>query len=339
MKNSPRSVIFALICSACAIVAAVVYGHTIRARSLTGYQAPNQQTYFDQTQNSAAVQTAFSSTTTAYSNRDTDNDGLADWEEVLYGTDPHKADTDDDGMSDTDEIKKGRDPLEKGAGTGAHAITSTQSAYKKPAAPLTETEKLSRNFFAQYMTLRQSGLQKDTDSRDAAMRQALEQSLTDATPKQYTRSDIRVITVTDPLDLRAYGNAMGSAIKDNQVPSRNETVILRESIDKQNAAILKELDPILASYIKMRQALLKVPVPEPMVDTHLKFINAISSLIFASQSFQKLYSDPVVALQGIKQFEKGAQDSFDAMSDIHHMLITNNFTFEATEGGIFFIKK
>ena len=47
--------------------------------------------------------------------KDSDNDGLSDYEEInIYKTDPHNPDTDNDGMSDGDEVKKGRNPLGKG---------------------------------------------------------------------------------------------------------------------------------------------------------------------------------------------------------------------------------
>ena len=36
----------------------------------------------------------------SYAIQDTDGDGLPDWEESLYGTDPKKADTDGDGIGD-----------------------------------------------------------------------------------------------------------------------------------------------------------------------------------------------------------------------------------------------
>lgn len=42
---------------------------------------------------------------------DTDQDGLSDQEEIVYGTDPKKSDTDGDGYSDGIEIKSGYDPL------------------------------------------------------------------------------------------------------------------------------------------------------------------------------------------------------------------------------------
>ncbi|HMB65274.1 MAG TPA: CAP domain-containing protein, partial [Patescibacteria group bacterium] len=43
--------------------------------------------------------------------RDTDKDGLSDYEEVyIYGTDPKDSDTDKDGMSDGEEVARGRNP-------------------------------------------------------------------------------------------------------------------------------------------------------------------------------------------------------------------------------------
>ncbi|MGI6373954.1 MAG: hypothetical protein ACOX0C_01320 [Patescibacteria group bacterium] len=45
-------------------------------------------------------------------NRDTDGDGLSDYDEIyVYGTSPYLEDTDGDGISDYDEIMAGTDPL------------------------------------------------------------------------------------------------------------------------------------------------------------------------------------------------------------------------------------
>ncbi len=44
-------------------------------------------------------------------NKDTDNDGLSDWDELqLYNTSPYLEDTDSDGYSDGEEVKSGNDP-------------------------------------------------------------------------------------------------------------------------------------------------------------------------------------------------------------------------------------
>lgn len=48
--------------------------------------------------------------------KDSDGDGLYDWQEVLYRTDPEDKDSDGDGVSDGDEVKRGMDPNDFGAG-------------------------------------------------------------------------------------------------------------------------------------------------------------------------------------------------------------------------------
>jgi len=55
-------------------------------------------------------------TTITSNNKDTDNDGLKDWEENLYKTDLLNPDTDADGYLDGEEINSGHNPLAKGPG-------------------------------------------------------------------------------------------------------------------------------------------------------------------------------------------------------------------------------
>ncbi len=46
--------------------------------------------------------------------KDTDKDGLKDWEEALWKTDPSNPDTDGDGSSDGEEVQGDRNPIRKG---------------------------------------------------------------------------------------------------------------------------------------------------------------------------------------------------------------------------------
>ena len=48
--------------------------------------------------------------------KDSDNDGLKDWEEELYKTSPYDPDTDGDGYLDGEEINSGHNPLVKAPG-------------------------------------------------------------------------------------------------------------------------------------------------------------------------------------------------------------------------------
>ncbi|MFH0873524.1 MAG: hypothetical protein V1846_01640 [Candidatus Komeilibacteria bacterium] len=77
------------------------------------------------------ILTPTSTTTTALvatdlKNKDTDADGLTDYDEIyLYGTSPYLKDTDSDGVADGTEVQRGTDPncdQKKGACTGMRFI-------------------------------------------------------------------------------------------------------------------------------------------------------------------------------------------------------------------------
>ncbi|BFD24807.1 MAG: hypothetical protein JST_000114 [Candidatus Parcubacteria bacterium] len=69
--------------------------------------------------------------------KDTDNDGLTDWDEInIYKTSPYLVDTDGDGLSDFDEVRKGIDPLcAEGANCGL--LTSNPESIVTPGAEIT----------------------------------------------------------------------------------------------------------------------------------------------------------------------------------------------------------
>ncbi len=55
--------------------------------------------------------TASSTSDVALKNKDTDGDGLSDWDELnIYHTSPYLADSDSDGIPDGTEVKNGTDP-------------------------------------------------------------------------------------------------------------------------------------------------------------------------------------------------------------------------------------
>lgn len=67
--------------------------------------------------NKSTFKTANKNTiTTGEANKDSDGDGLMDWEEKIYGTDPQNPDTDGDGHLDGEEIANGYNPLVKAPG-------------------------------------------------------------------------------------------------------------------------------------------------------------------------------------------------------------------------------
>ncbi|MBD3282514.1 MAG: hypothetical protein GF387_02820 [Candidatus Portnoybacteria bacterium] len=83
-------------------------------------------------------------------NKDTDQDGLKDWEENLYDTDPTNPDTDGDGYLDGEEIDSGHNPTVKGPGDQlAFYPLPLGEKYNITQRVFTDSEKIIKNYLIQ----------------------------------------------------------------------------------------------------------------------------------------------------------------------------------------------
>ncbi len=285
---------------------------------------------------SAAVYEKTESIDPELKDRDTDGDGLKDWEEILLGTNIKNKDTDGDGTSDGAEVKAGRNPLIKAPNDKIDASSSSKTETQKEK--LTSTDILARDFFAKYMELKQVGLSEDKQSQEEMISQVLKGGLVIEKPKDYTFSSIKIITDNSKEASKKYGNDTGVIfqryiIKD----SRGEMVIEKDALDKEDFTILKELDPIIISYKNMLSALLKTNVPEKMSSIHLDIINSLNGLIFADESLKKLELDPVSGVQGTANYLESTKKLNMAFNNLKNFLNNQGITYTKDEAGSFYI--
>ena len=97
------------------------------------------------------------STSTDVTVRDSDGDGLLDWEERLNGSDPFNADTDGDGTSDGKEVAAGRDPLKKGPDDQMPIIQDPSFATSS-----TDLTGIKKEFFAKYLATQSKDIRENT---------------------------------------------------------------------------------------------------------------------------------------------------------------------------------
>ncbi|MEY2664410.1 MAG: hypothetical protein RIT04_218 [Candidatus Parcubacteria bacterium] len=283
-------------------------------------------------------------TTTAVatnSDVDSDGDGLKDWEEVLYGTDSEKKDTDADGTADGTEITAGRNPLVKktakvddhftalakvsggnagfGSGFGVGATTSEDS---------TLTGQFGREIFSQYMKLQQSGAGTDKTSQQAVIDTILSNQKFILSPKEYKLADLTFTETISTSSIQNYANNLSLVLTSFAAQkSRDETTILRESVDKNNAEVLKELDPIIAFYKKSLTMLVSLPVPRTIATMHLNIVNGLSGLVFVDESYRQASADPLIALQGLGRSQKIIEDMILAIKAMGDYMSTNKIKF------------
>ena len=153
----------------------------------------------------------------AYTEQDTDEDGLKDWEESLWGTDVKNPDTDGDGTSDGDEVAVKRNPtiagpddayVENRRGGSEGEATSTEE--------LSQTALLTREYFATIINLKES--KNFNEGTMSQLSESLVQNFIGANGAGgvgagRSRSDLRLTEDNSIPSLRAYGNAMGTIVK------------------------------------------------------------------------------------------------------------------------------
>ena len=152
-------------------------------------------------------------------NVDTDGDGLMDWEEAIYHTDPKNRDTDGDGTSDGEEVAERRDPLVPGPNDYVRAMGDTGQSVTVSEKDLTETEKMMRTML--------TAIIDSSNPTDPNYENQVTQGISNTIsakakeiPVTYTLSQIKIITETNDT-LKTYGNAIGKILK-NQTDTEKE---------------------------------------------------------------------------------------------------------------------
>lgn len=243
---------------------------------------------------------------TTASQTDTDNDGLPDWEELLYNTDPKNPDTDGDGTSDGEEIKLGRNPLLKGPKdslTSKDSSVATSTPEEKENLTLTDT--FARNFFTKYMNTQQSGVKITPDNVDQFASDYLRTAtLPTISTKQYAGSDLSLVD-SDKAHISSYKDAT-TAVFGKYWPSSsektNELSIMQQAFSKSDTKALDQLTTVISAYQNTLNNLLKIPVPKLAMSIHLNVVNSLATYIQTLKMIQVAYTDPMSGLVGLNEY-------------------------------------
>lgn len=287
--------------------------------------------------NSEVQQQAFNSAT----KKDTDGDGLKDWEEELWGTNPNNEDTDGDGTNDGDEVNENRDPLKAGPDdvldiSALTAKTNTGNTSQE-SIELTTTDRFAQNFFTEYLSLKGSGTEIDEYSKALLVESAISDVLdTNNSLVQYTNSDLNLSESIDEVTVRNYGNTLGYIIFKNIVETESEMDILNRSLSNEDPEEIKRLSSPIDGYKNMLKEALAMSVPEDAAREHLDFVESVNLVVQNIEDISVLYSDPIKAMAGIKEYEQNIALFKKALQNLGLYFVNKQVLFEDSEAGSVF---
>lgn len=254
-------------------------------------------------------------TLTAYASKDSDNDGLTDWKEALYGTDPNNANSFRADITDGEAVDQKLITPKIGGGTSSGVVVSVPGT--APASG-SVTEKFAISFFESYV--KTGG---DVTDSDTALQSFVAGAVTDAQKSvvrvpAYTSGAVRTdATVT----LAAYAAAAEKAFaSDTTQAPHNELVYFSDAVLKDDIVALSIVRARAKAYMGMAEALVQVSAPTQASAQHLALANATMQLGKTIEDMGMLEEDPVRAMIGLGNYNADARTFATALANMNTVL-------------------
>jgi hypothetical protein len=261
----------------------------------------------------------FQQITKTIAKKDTDKDGLKDWEENLWNTNINSADTDNDGKTDLEEIKNNTDPLVSGPNDQIKKQEIKNQVLEKQQEQLEEltaTDQLAREFFATYIQLKQMNA-LDTELEEKMIDSMLEKTIINEDFKQkniYTKNDIKIIT-DDFENIKKYRDGF-KKIFFNNPKQEYELFIVKNAVDNNKPEELKKLDLSLELIQKILIEYLNLEVPQEISDKHLQMINLLNNLHGNIKIMRNVFTDAMGAMINANLFFENETELLSISTDI-----------------------
>lgn len=239
--------------------------------------------------------------------KDSDGDGVYDWQEKLWGTDPEKPST-FNSIPDKEYIALKQKQID---------ISDSQNDNK--------TDILSKQFFATINAVKADSTLNPEDSYKEIANSVAEYVLDNpAVVTSFKSTDLKIVANTEA-NKANYRKGLGSfstTYFGKKELIGTETSILYYSLVNEDPSHLPDLDPIIKSYESFAKSLLKVPVPEAAAKDHLDFINTLYRTKQALEDTKSLFSDSVVGIRGVVEYNK-ANNDLNAIIDNLQKYVSN----------------
>jgi hypothetical protein len=201
---------------------------------------------------------------------DSDNDGLADWEETEWHTSTTNPDTDGDGTSDGAEVAAGRNPLVRGPND-------------KLTDPQTRLEALVRNAILQ--------TNKPLISPSGEIASLFE----------YKQNDLQLESTETSASLAEYARNLRAALQTfTAAKAGGESAALVAYVGHGDENALAPIVPAAQAYFALVQSLLAIDVPASAATLHLELINRASYLAQLAYLMSQIKTEPLIATRAVQ---------------------------------------
>lgn len=249
---------------------------------------------------------------------DSDKDGLTDWEESIYGTNPQKSDSDGDGYLDGEEVASSRDPLKKGPSDliAKNKINDTEE--------MTATQKFAELAVANYLTAFQTknpaelkpeeldAILKDSFSNDPKMsgkfNEILKSELYYFIPPDLNK-EIKLTKNDTEKEQKLYRENIIKLLKEmyDTGPKNDFFQTINQSIATKNYSGIEEF---AVFYQKMYESAKNIAVPKSLEINHQNLLTYLYKMQKISEAIKIYEADPLKTLLALNELTNLTQKLF-----------------------------
>ena len=219
--------------------------------------------------------------------KDSNNNGIPDWEEYLWGLNPKV-----NGESNKQFILSKKKTL-----TENGDITVTDDSQK-----ISDNELLSRQFFATLISLQQSGqLDEGTikSINESLGKNAIAVNLADI----YTQSMLKIKDDSEA-SIKNYDDALNSLIKKYSNSNiGDELTMIIQGLQNKDASALYAASTIGEAYRSFGKDMMNIPVPKSLAETHLSAVNNYEKVGQSIIGLSQMLNDPMLAMKGLINYK------------------------------------
>ena len=258
--------------------------------------------------------------------KDTDNDGLYDWEEELLGTDPLHPDSDGDGILDGEQFKTQKQYPELSAIDVGNLYNLREDTH---SSSNNLTDSLFREAAMRYGILSEGGELDDKTKTELADSLARDFE-SPAFETKYTGANISVTHSSNLETTTSYvGGVIAAFETHNEIYSENPLEIVNIFFETSDETALSQLSKLENTYYELAKEIGKLPVPQNLVTTHLELANTIHQTGTTIHNIQEVSPDPIKSMLALAQYlhhkNKRAR-SISSLLNYFNSLVTENNT-------------
>ena len=234
--------------------------------------------------------------------KDTDADGLKDWEEAIWHTDAAKADTDGDGTPDGEEVKQNRDPRLAGP-NDPYTPTAAENDANEEGKP--SPENLTAQLGARITgDLAASGGLERLDVRALASDYARGLStvrVLESAP-EFSIGDLTPAPASDLVTIVKFFAAIEDVWAKNFKPGQPTDVdVFFLAFEQEGVPSLSGLERYRAGYQAAINAVRSTPAPSELQAMAVSLLDYLAKVKRSNELMQNFKADPLAAMLAIRE--------------------------------------